>query len=68
MSNDEDKGHHEDRDDEIFEGRMAQYEDRLDKRGIKGRVEISEQLKGKAKERWIKFFGSDKKAEEGDIK
>lgn len=44
----------------MTEGRMAQYEDRLDKRKSP-RVDISELLTGKSKERWIARWGMDKK-------
>jgi hypothetical protein len=61
-----------DRNQQTFEGNMTQREDALGrKRNVKCEIDIAEQLKGKAKKRWVKLFGSDKKAdrkaEEGDI-
>ena len=60
MNGFEDRGHHEDRDDEIFEARMAQYEDRIDKRK-KSRIAISELLHGRSKKKWVEKYGTENK-------
>ena len=47
---------HELKNEQIYEGKMAQREDRIDNRRY-GNIDILSLLKGKSKEKWIHEFG-----------
>ena len=57
-----------DRNQQTIEGNMAQREDRLSRQHKgKCKINISEQLRGESKKRWILLFGSEEEEDREEI-